>query len=301
MLALAACEEPATSVLCGEGTLLEGTRCIVAPQPACAPGTHQVGGECVGDVSLTLRSAPMIRADGWTTSELVVVATNADGTPARERVVIAAQPATAGVIVSPDLTLDDRGAVTSFVPCTSADAACTGDVHFSAALASDPQTPIAAADSTLMAPPAIGSVAQCAGTGNVAFFDAQNFYFTGTRTFTDATAAFNADGAANRARLTIVVPNAESYAFNVDTIHLDMPLIRSVYEHTKGIGYAAAGEPVFQLVAFNGGCEADASVQVHDFVYDASLDRVVSLTLSFTERCTFDTTRTLTGCVHFSQ
>ena len=304
LVAAAACEQPATApelVECGEGTMLVGTECHLAPEPTCGDGTHLEGDACVRDDHFQLYASSSVRADGWTATELIVLGTRGDDLPSNELVIVTAEPATAGVVASPMLRLGDRGAATNFIPCTSADPVCTGTVRFSAALATDPLTPVASVDATLQPPPTIGSLAPCAGPGNIAYFDAQDFYFTGTKTLTDASAAFSGHGAANRATVQIVVPNAESYAFDIDTIKLGIPLLRSVYEHTKPIGYAAAGEPVFQLVAFYGGCEADSSVQLHEFNYDAPSNRITTLALSFTQRCVHDMTKTITGCVRFSQ
>jgi hypothetical protein len=95
-----------------------------------------------------------------------------------------------------------------------------------------------------------------------------------------------------------VVANNVGWSLDLGTVKLAIPMVPSVYENAKSIGYDNAGDPVFQLNGF--GCTPIARFQIHSYVRD-SQNMVMSLLASFEEHCDFDATRRRTGCVHFSQ
>src|SRR5450432_3310391 len=99
------------TVECGAGTVLQGDTCVPTGGPTCGAGTHADNGMCLPDSSsgFEVRAGSMIRADGWSGTEVRVVGTQPDGTPSHDEVVLASNPASAGQFVSPSFVLDDVG------------------------------------------------------------------------------------------------------------------------------------------------------------------------------------------------
>ena len=308
MVMLVACSgdgtsQPSGTVSCGAGTVLDGTTCLAAT--LCGAGTHEENGVCVLDAGPTrydLRTASTIRANGYSTVNLTLVDTNGDGTPSHERVVFTTDRASAGSLVSPAIVLGDRGGATSFLPCNSTDAGCVGPVRFTAALASAPAVPIAHVDAVLVAPPPVASITPCMVGGNVLHFESTSFGTLPTRTIT-TDGVFDVFGAAWRARVQVYAA-PDAYTLELNTKQLDIPLLPTVYDDAQRIGVAAAYQPVFDTGHHP--CGVISTFQIHSFTYDEALDDVTQITASFAAHCEFfppDTqpTKTLTGCVHYSQ
>lgn len=292
----------ATALECGAGTVEQNGVC----EPVvitCGAGTHEHDGACVRDPSIQIL-ASNIRADGWTRPLIRVLATGPDGLPAHERVILTSDRASAGTIVSPVFALEDRGGGSTFVPCNAqTDANCLGDVRISVAREAAPQSPIAQVDLTVEAPPPIGSTAPCLGGGNVFHVDGSDYWVNGPTTYSTG-ATFDVFGANDRARMQLVLGNT-SWIWEMNTRRIGIPLLLSVYENAKGIGETPAGEPTMFLSASGtptaGACAARHSFQVHEFEYSAATDQITLLTATFTSTCDSFPTRTLSGCVHFTQ
>jgi hypothetical protein len=307
---VAGCHGSQTTVECGAGTMLQGDACVPTGGPTCGAGTHADNGMCLPDApglsAFELRTSSMIRADGWSGTEVRVVGLQPDGTPSHDEVVLASNPASAGQFVSPSFVLDDIGGASSFIPCNSVTPGCVGAAEFTVALASAPQTPVAHVDVQLVAPPAIASATPCLAGGNILHFDGQNFDYNGSVTFsTDG--AFNASGGPDRGFVQMVA-NASNTSWNLTftTRQVGIPLIASVYEQAQDpLDIAAPGDPGF-TISGNGypvltNCASFNAFQIEDYQYDAAQQTVTALTASFTQVCLFQPGSTLSGCVHFAQ
>lgn len=271
----------------------------------CGSGTHEEEGVCVLDPApgYEIRTATRIRADGFTRVDVTVVGTETDGSPSHEEIVFVRDRASAGTFVSPTIVLGDRGGATTFLPCNSSTAGCVGPARLSVALASAPTDLLAHVDVMLEPPPPVGSITPCMIGGNVLHYDAKDFGFTGVRTIS-TNGFFDVFGAAWRGRVQVVEGN-DAFTFEVNTQKLDIPMFPSVYENAERIGYARAYQPVLDT-GFSEPCEIVARFQLHSFTYDPMISDVTQITASFTQHCEpeppqTEPTRTLTGCVHYSQ
>jgi hypothetical protein len=297
----------AGTVECGAGTVLQGDTCVPTGGPTCGAGTHVDNGMCLPDSSsgFEVRASSMIRADGWSGTEVRVA--QADGTPSHDEVVLASNPPGAGQFVSPSFVLDDVGGASNFIPCNSVTSGCVGAAELTVALASAPQTPLAHVDVQLVAPPAIGSATPCLAGGNILYFEGQNFYYDGPKTFsTDG--VFDVSGSGpDRASVNMIAnPSNTSWRFLFTTHQIGIPLIASVYEQAQPPDVIAApGDPGFTVsgtgfpVLTN--CDSINAFQIEEFQYVASSQTVTLLTASFTQTCVLQPGSTVTGCVHFSQ
>jgi len=263
----------------------------------CADETHETNAVCVGDARFEVRAAPMVRADGYSRSSVFAFGIDDNGLPSHDVLSLSVDRSSSGTIVSPLIALGDLGAATSFIACNAVDAGCTGPALFSIALASTPQVPLAELPIELVAPPSIGSTAACLTGGNVLHFDAQNYGANSTLTIS-SNGVFDVSGAANRVGVHVVANNV-GWSLELNTMKLEIPLIRSVFDNAKPIGYAVAGEATYELSDWP--CEAVASFQVHEFVYDSNLADVTLITATFEEYCNGNPSRRRTGCVHYAQ
>jgi hypothetical protein len=159
-------------VACGSGTTLVANACV-ATALTCGSGTHEDQGACVvdsGPTSYVIRANAIV-ADGTTPASVVVFGTHSDGTPATDELVLSTDRPGAGVYTPTIVTLDERGAAATFVPCDANTAGCTGPVTLTAALTSAPTTPVAQFLIQLSAGPAIGSAEHCMVDHDVLYFD----------------------------------------------------------------------------------------------------------------------------------
>jgi hypothetical protein len=306
--ACVACHHTASPppITCGSGTVQQGGRCVAMAGLACGTGTHDnAQGACVPDAGRFLIRAPStIRADGWSATEVRVVGTAPDGTPDVEPVQLLVDRATAGAFASPSFTLDELGGASNFVPCNSNDAACLGPARLDLVRASAPQTAVATVDVTLVAPPQIASSTPCLAGGNILYFDGASFYYDGTQTFTTATGAtFDVFGGSNRAVVQLVQGNA-AWSITMQSAQLGIPLLASTYQNAIEADIAKPGQPQFTMTATNPpiatNCNVASEFEVEAFSYDPSRNAIDALTATFHQWCTSDTTKQITGCVHYS-
>jgi len=311
VLACVACKGSSapSNVECGAGTMLGvlSTQCFPTSDMTCGPGTHEEDdGTCVADPRLEIRATPTIVADGRSATEVVVFGREADGSPSHVQVVLTVDRASAGTFVSPAVGLDDVDAESAFVPCNSHDAACLGPATLQVALASAPMTPVATVQVQLVAPTPIGSAAPCLGGGDILYFNAAGWGYNGEKTFssTDPTtpAVFDPSLTLDDAvTIGASIPNGPGWGLQFQSRQLGIPLIASTYPNAVQADIAIAGQPGLYI---NGqgdlpaNCPANMEFEIETYDHTGSV--LHELTATFHITCSNDTTKTVTGCVHYS-
>jgi hypothetical protein len=306
-----ACHQPPTtpSLQCGEGTTQQGSACVPSGV-YCGTGTQDSNGTCIPSTSRFLIRAPKtIVADGWSTTEVRVVGSNPDGSPDLEPVVLTMDRSGAGAFASPAFALDELGGASNFLPCNSAtDAGCVGPVQLQLARAAAPQTPVATVDVMLVAPAQIGDAAPCGGAGNLLYLDGNNFYVNGPTTWGPPNWTVTVVGGAQGADAQIVMPGpaTTNWDLTISTAQLGIDLIPSTYPNAQYGPTAKPGEPEMTFTATQPplavNCNVTSAFQIIDYGYDPTRVGYVShFTATFTQQCASDPTRSMTGCVHFSQ
>jgi hypothetical protein len=159
---------------CGEGTILDGEECVVAP---AAPYQLRIAESVLG-------------ANGHTRRAVMAFGTNPDGTPATARVVVGIDRASAGTFSRRSLDMGPTGAVTYFTPCDAASPDCVGPATLTLALAADPTTIVAETHVDLVAPTGVSSLAPCIDVGNVVYYDGNDYVRYTMDTIREATWQF---------------------------------------------------------------------------------------------------------------
>jgi hypothetical protein len=261
---------------------------------------------CVPDPHLEIRALPAIVADGRSATEVVVFGTQPDGTPSHDKVVLAVDRASAGTFVSPAVSLDDIDAESAFLPCNSHDAACLGPATLQVALASAPMTPLATVNVELVAPTPIGSAAPCLVGGDVLYFNANGWGYNGEKTFTPtdpmAPAYFDPQLVLDdAATIGVAVMNGPQWGLQFQSRQLGIPLIASTYPDAVQADIAKAGQPGL-YVSGTGDLPANcpALMEFEIETYDHTGSVLHELTATFHITCSNDSTKTVTGCVHYS-
>lgn len=301
---------PAT---CGAGTHLVDAACVAdpfdgPPPTTCGTGTRLDGGQCVPDpagvATYIVRVATNpIGADGFTAIPVLVLGTNADGTPSTATVRLDVSRAGAGTITPSQVTLAPAGSIVYFVPCSaSASASCAGSARITAAFPSAPNVIIAVSDPfDLVAPAGVGSAAPCLTGGNILFFDgdAGNFIFSGKQTV--SLAAWTMSGTAGSVHAH-VVPTSQTqglwWDLYFDATKLPNPvLMPQVYNDAERYPFQSTGKPGFDVGGDGRGCNTEtARFQIEDLVWNGST--IQSMTATFEQHCDSGT-KALRGCMHF--
>ena len=115
---------------CGPGTILDGNTCVV-PDAGLPPGPAP---------RYQIRAPIQIGADDETRVEVLVIATQPDGSPELADVVVNTDRPGAGTFTFPALSLGQLGATTYFVPCDQTLPGCLGPLTLTVALASAPRS-----------------------------------------------------------------------------------------------------------------------------------------------------------------
>jgi len=297
------CEDTASSLQCGAGTVLGGDECLPEPVPDappldCPTGSHVEGGSCVVDrMRYEIRIAETsIGANGHTKRKVLALGTLADGSPSLEPVIVSVDRATAGAISTSTLTLGPRGAETYFTPCHHMTAGCLGTAKVQLALASAPMTVIADVDIDLAVPTIVSTLAPCSNGDNGMYLDGNGAIRDSVLHVTEATWMRETYPDPPN-EVTIRVGPADplqgsGWLLAFDTIQLGMPLGVRTYTNAERYHFATAGHPGMSISGNSSACNTvSGSYQVHAF--DAT-----TVTISFEMHCDANPANLLEGCVH---
>jgi hypothetical protein len=247
-----------------------------------------------------LRSQPEIVADGFTGVPLLLIATNADGTPMHVDVVLNTSRAGAGQYTEALVSLGELGGTSMFVPCSSETAGCLGDLTLTMALASDPGTPVAHVDVQLLPPAVVGSAAECLDGGNRMHLEGNDRVYTGVITVADAT--WSAEGDDDQVVVNLVPTDdtqGTHYSLRFETRQLGQPLAPGVYGMAQRAVLAPDGAPGMDVNSAANICATlHGRFQVHDFA--ENFDEVTEVTITFEQYCE-DDPDVLSGCVHYER
>ncbi len=314
MVAVAACSGSPTaraiqslSTTCGLGTVLDGTQCVVAP-PSCGAGTHLAMGKCVVDGVATYEiqiAQAMIGADGRTKDQVIVVGTNADGTPATDDVVVTMDRA-GGTLAQTSLTLQPLGTPTDFVPCDQSATGCTGPLRLTLALANAPQTPVAHVDVQIAAPFQVATIAPCSTGTNAIYVDGNVGLWPGRIYATTGNFVAPEEGSPNSTSgAQLLVDPSElllgSWHVSFDTGVVQTPLVPGIYSNAT-FNAAPNNAPAFTVNGWGVKCNGPTGTfQIHDIAFDTGSSFAIptKLIASFEVACSDNTPAWLQGCVHY--
>ena len=300
-------------VSCGAGTMLVTGTCVPIPIDAgpaisCGPGTHLLGDTCVptsdagGGATYIVRvDAVTLGADGYTTIPVTIVGTNADGSPSTASLVVATSRPGAGQLSPTTVTLVPTGATVYYTACDAASSTtCTGPVHITVALASDPTTVVAESQEIdLVAQTGVGTDAPCLIGGNVLYLDGdQGSLNPGITTITQGTWSASASSSHVNIQMTPTgTQTGSGWTLDFDTSQLPNPtMMTQVYTMAMRWPFVGAGHPGLDITGHNEGCNTvTGSFQVEKLVSAGS--SLTSFTATFEHHCDGDTSA-LRGCVH---
>ena len=290
-------------VVCGDGSHPDGGACM--PDTVCGAGTYASGGACVPDSTgsgatyqVRLLSQD-VAADGYSKVPVLVIGTNADGTPATDSMVMDTSLAGAGGFSTTSFALPAMGEQLLFTPCSSANAGCSGTFQITAALATAPNTPVASSwPLTLRAPAGVGSDTPCLAGGNVVFFDGDStdYIHPGTETITAGT--FSATGSANTVDLSVTPSAGGWWYLDFSSAQLGQALAAQVYDDAQRAPFASPGHPGLEISGSGRGCNTlTGAFQVEDLQWNGST--LASFTATFEQHCEGGAAA-LRGCIHYA-
>ena len=305
----AACGENA-SVECGSGTHLEGDACVPDDGVSCGPGTVEVEGECLPDgpaeeARYEVRvAATEISGNGYAKLPVFAIGTLADGTPSLEPVIFSVSRAGAGNFADPVATLTASGVTNYYTACnTAVVAGCAGPFQITLALGSDPETTVAVSPQiNLVEPSGVGSLAACAGGGNVVFMDGEegDWIHPWVDTITDATwsASVSPEGAPDYVRVSLEPADdnqGSRWGLDFSTSELGQALQTQVYQNAERYPFEDPGHPGLDVSGDGRGCNTlCGSFQIHELeVNGTQLERLAA---TFEQNCECGTS-TLRGCI----
>jgi hypothetical protein len=296
------------AVACGPGTYDDGGVCLLSlPSVECGPGTSDQSGICValGDTggeggdqaAYEVRAPSTVAADGFSPVPILALGpVIADGGVG---IVLGLAPPL-GALLNTQLSLGALGASTYYVPCSSADPSCTGDVRVTMALASAPAQVVALSPPmALVAPTGVGDPSPCLTGGSVLFFDgdATDFIHPGIETISMGAFQATAGTFAVHVNVSSTAQSAgTTWSLDFSTQQLNQPIAAQVYTGAQSAPFAAAGHPGIEIGGDGRGCNTIAgSFQIETL--QASGTTLQSFTATFEQHCEAGTSA-LRGCIH---
>jgi hypothetical protein len=272
-----------------------------APLP-CGPGTHDMGGVCAPDAEgYEIRVASsQIPADGYSKIPVLVIGTQADGSPALDQVVLNTSRPGAGTFTPPAVTLTPLGATVYYTPCSSTTPGCVGPVTLTLAAGAHPSEAVAQVAVALVAPAGVGSAAACAVGGTVMMLDGQNDYiFSGTETVRAGT--FGASVASpSSIEISVTPGDAMQGAFwylTFSSDQLGQPLATQTYEMAERAPFASPGHPGLDVEGDGRGCNTlTGRFQIEDLALTGSV--LTAFTATFEQHCEGGS-GVVRGCIHY--
>lgn len=292
-----------TAVVLGCGDATSTHRHAVA---TCGPGTHLEDNTCVLDeirfeirVSRRLSNQPR-------RNRVLVVATNPDGTPLVEDVVIAFDPPDAGALTSTELRISRLGGETFFVPCDPENVPnCPTSMKLTVARASAPTNPVASADIELLPAVEVSPAKACLTGGNQLRISGNDQILDGSVDLVDVPFTFPPDGvSAEFWRATVTGPD-DTWLLDFNTTSLVGDLVvGKTYDHVQRAHPTFSDQQPFQAAMYvrRAGFECttvSGSFTVLDHELRSFPFQSKTATFAFEQHCEGDPETAITGCVHF--
>lgn len=245
--------------------------------------------------------ATMVPADGYSWIPMLVIGTNADGTPATDAITLSLSREDGGILRPRAFTLDPLGSHPFFIPCSYADTGCVGTVKIRGALTSAPDVILAESQEiTMVAPDGLGSPAACLVAANAFFFDGNDYIFQGTMTVTDGTFmdASSTDTHVAIQVLPLLTSQGSNWQFDFSSAKLGQPLREQVYQGAQRYPFEAMTKPGIDISGSGRGCNMIAGdFQIQKLVWEnAKLRELIAV---FDQHCEAGVT-SLRGCIHFT-
>ena len=245
--------------------------------------------------------ATVVPADGYSWIPMLVIGTNADGTPATDAITLSLSREEGGIIRPRAFTLDALGSHPFFIPCSYADAGCVGTVKIRGARTSAPDVILAESQEiTMVAPDGLGSPAACLVAANAFFFDGNDYIFQGTMTVTDGTFmdASSTDTHVAIQVLPLLTTQGSNWEFEFSSAKLGQPLREQVYLGAQRYPFEATAMPGIDISGSGRGCNMIAGdFQIQKLVWENA--KLLELIAVFDQHCEAGVT-SLRGCIHFT-
>lgn len=288
----------------------EGTRTTQQAATSCGPGTHLDGTTCVLDT--TRYEVQVGRKLGRPSrrNRVVVVATNPDGTPLVDDVVLSIAPAAAGTLTASETRTSRIGGETFFTACDPEEVqACPTTATLTVARRADPSTPVATVALELVDPVDVSPAKNCLNGGNVVKLDGNDGMLNGTRTLVDAPFTFLPTGVHPDTWHATVTPTSSSevwtFDFNAAKLFGDL-VVGKTYDDARraepGFTDQVAFRPAMYIRRTGFDCATvTGSFTVVDYAVDFSTPDpgTKRATFAFEQHCEGDPQTAITGCVHF--
>lgn len=302
-------------ISCGAGTVLVGDVCVSSV--TCGPGTVLHDGTCVPssgavyDVRFAARTFP---GDGYTKVMVLALGRDATGAPSNETVRVRLSRPSAGAFTVSELQLSELGALTYFVPCSTAlDPNCAGPLQAELVRPSAPDDVIARSEVVEIVPPiGVGSIANCLQAPRALFFDGDGFIFRGQQLVTDAAwggfallgySGSNTTDVTNHVSINVTPSRSGQGSwwhldFGTDKIPADMAV--QVYRNAERFAFAPPGRPGIDIGGDGRGCNSIlGNYQVHALRVEGGV--LQEFLASFEQFCETRPTNVLRGCVRYTR
>jgi len=245
--------------------------------------------------------ATVVPADGYSWIPMIVIGTNADGTPATDAITLSLSRENGGILRPRAFTLDPLGSHPFFIPCSYADTGCAGTVKIRGALTSAPDVILAESQEiTMVAPTGLGSAAACLVAANAFFFDGNDYIFQGTMTVTDGTFtdASSTDTHISIQVLPLLTTQGSNWQFDFSSAKLGVPLREQVYTGAVRYPFEATAQPGMDIDGSGRGCNRIAGdFEIQKLVWsNAKLSELIAV---FDQHCEAGVT-SVRGCIHFT-
>lgn len=273
---------------------------VDAVEPTCGAGTIEIDHTCFPATTrrFEIRIDEIeVGANGRTRREVLVVGVEPDGSAVRERVIVALDRASAGTLEDRFLTLGAHGATTTLTPCLDSTPDCLGAATLTLALASDPETVVATAAISLVAPINVSSVAPCVDR-------ARRFHLQhGPDTFEAEEGAWFVTNQFSNSLALELTPiaddNLRRAVFTFDSVQVGVPLAPGIFDDVRRASSQTPGHPGLEVIANSLGCnQLTGRFQIHHYTRDTGTS-TFDLLVSFEQFCDADPVP-LEGCVRYT-
>jgi hypothetical protein len=287
---------------CGEATTMR----VQHVATACGPGTHLEGDTCVLDETRFEIRVPRKLVNQPRRNRILVTATNPDGTPLVDDVVISFDPPAAGALSWSEVRISRLGGETFFVPCDPENVpSCPTSMTITVARAADPATPVASADIELRPAAEVSPAKDCLTGGNRLRMFGNDQMLDGSVDLVDAQFTFPPDGVNAEFWRATVTGSNETWLldFNTTSIVGDL-VIGKTYDNIQRATSTFSDQKPFRAAMYirRPGVECTTvtgSFTVLDHELRSFPFQSKTATFAFEQRCEGDPHSAITGCVHF--
>ncbi len=296
---------PTTGLTCGIGTSEVSGSCVSTL--SCGSGTVLMSGQCVAstgawyDVRVATLSVP---ADGYSHVPVLAIGRQANGQPALDPVVLTLTRSSAGTLTPSQVTLTGIGAFTHLQPCSTATTGCLGPARVVMALASSPNVPVATSEEfMLVAPPGVGTPANCLAYPQALYFSGSGYIFTGTQLITAGTfTSTGAYGRPNEAGFRVTASNATMGYWSIElAAPQGSTLVAQPYHGATRWPFQPPTAPGLSVSGSGRGCnQSTGAFEIQTITHGLPDGGLSELVMTFEQFCENQPSNVLRGCMRYT-